>query len=166
LSKGKLFWPLASVIVLADCASKRVAESSLQPGAPHRVFGDFVRFTLGYNEGVAFGISVGDNARIMLILFTIVAVAGIVWIYRTTDARHKLQVMALAMIMGGAIGNMLDRFQSAAGVVDFIDVGVGANRFWTFNIADSAITIGAILLILSSLKSERDEKKVRPAAGP
>jgi signal peptidase II len=163
LSKGKLFWPLATVIVLADCASKRVAESSLQPGAPRQVFGDFVRFTLGYNEGVAFGITVGNNARIMLILFTIVAVAGIIWIYRSTDARHKFQVMALALIMGGAVGNMLDRFQSAAGVVDFIDVGVGSNRFWTFNIADSAITIGAILLILSSLKSDQEHKKPNPA---
>lgn len=163
MSKGRLFWPLAAVIVLADCASKRVAESSLQPGAPRQVLGDFVRFTLGYNEGVAFGISVGNNARIMLILFTILAVAGIIWIYRSTDARHKVQVMALAMIMGGAVGNMLDRFQSAAGVVDFIDVGVGANRFWTFNIADSAITIGAILLILSSLQADREHKKVKPA---
>jgi signal peptidase II len=164
LNKGRLFWPLAATIVLADCATKRVAENSLQPGAPRQVLGDFLRFTLGYNQGVAFGIPVGDNGRILLILFTIIAVAGIVWIYRSTDARHKLQVIALGMIMGGAIGNMLDRFQSSAGVVDFIDVGVGATRFWTFNIADSAITVGAVLLILSSLKSDAEQKKIKPAS--
>jgi signal peptidase II len=159
LTKARLFWPLASAIVLADCAAKRVVETALQPGSSKQVFGDFVRFTLGYNKGVAFGISVGNDARQLLILVTIIAVAGIIWIYRTTDARQKLQVTALAMIMGGAIGNLLDRFQSAAGVVDFIDVGVGTARFWTFNIADSAITIGAVLLILSSFKSDAEQKK-------
>ena len=163
MSKGRLFWPLAAVIVLADCTSKRVVENALQPGTSREVIGDFVRFTLGYNRGIAFGLSVGNDARPLLILFTIIAVAGIIWIYRTTDGRQKLQVTALALILGGAIGNLLDRFQSAAGVVDFIDVGVGTTRFWTFNIADSAITIGAILLILSSLKGEPD-KKVKPAS--
>jgi signal peptidase II len=154
LNKARLFWPLAAAVVLTDCATKRVAEASLHLGAPHPVFGDFLRFTLGYNRGIAFGIPVGDNGRIMLILFTIIAVAGIIWIYRSTEPQHKLQVVALGMIMGGAVGNMLDRFQSASGVVDFIDVGIGATRFWTFNIADSAITVGAVLLILSSLKAE------------
>lgn len=164
MTKARLFWPLAAAIVLADCASKRVVENALQPGTSRQVFGDFVRFTLGYNTGVAFGIPVGNNGRPLLILFTIIAVAGIVWIYRTTDARQKLQVAALALILGGAIGNLLDRFQGSAGVVDFIDVGVGTSRFWTFNIADSAITIGAILLILSSFKSDNDRKKVKTAS--
>ena len=150
MKKARLFWPLAFVIVLADCASKRVIENSLQPGQPVEIMGEFVRFTLGYNTGIAFGIPFGVGARPMLILFTLIACAGIVWIYRTTDARQKLQVIALGLIMGGAIGNLLDRFRSASGVVDFIDVGVGTTRFWTFNVADSAITIGAVLLVLSS----------------
>lgn len=154
MKKAQLFWPLAAAIVLADCASKRVVESAIDLGSSKEVLGEFVRFTLGYNTGIAFGLSFGDGARPLLILFTIVAVAGIIWIYRSTEVRHKVQIVALALILGGAIGNLLDRFQSSAGVVDFIDVGVGATRFWTFNIADSAITIGAILLILSSMKAE------------
>lgn len=155
MTKARLFWPLAAAIVLADCTSKRVIETQLDPGHSREVLGEFVRFTLGYNTGIAFGMSLGDAARPFLILFTLLAVAGIIWIYRTTDVRQKVQIAALAMIMGGAIGNLLDRFQSAAGVVDFIDVGVGTTRFWTFNVADSAITIGAVLLILSSLRAER-----------
>lgn len=158
MKKAHLFWPLATAIVLADCASKRVVESAIDPGSSKEVLGEFVRFTLGYNTGIAFGLSFGDSARPLLILFTIVAVAGIIWIYRSTEVRHKVQIVALALILGGAIGNLLDRFQSSAGVVDFIDVGVGTTRFWTFNIADSAITIGAILLILSSMKAEPQVK--------
>ncbi|MGQ0561756.1 MAG: signal peptidase II [Gemmatimonadota bacterium] len=151
MRKARLFWPLASVIVVADCASKRAVEDALPPGQPLEVLGEYVRFTLGYNTGIAFGIPFGIGARPLLILFTLVACAGIVWIYRTTDARQKAQIAALGLILGGAVGNLLDRFRSASGVVDFIDVGIGAIRFWTFNVADSAITVGAALLILSSL---------------
>jgi signal peptidase II len=68
-------------------------------------------------------------------------------------------VIALALIMGGAVGNLLDRLQRVEGVVDFIDVGVGTTRFWTFNIADSAITIGAILLVLSSMAASKQPAK-------
>lgn len=162
MRKARLFWPLAVAIVLADCASKRAIEGSLSPGQPISIIGDYVRFTLGYNTGIAFGIPFGVGARPMLILFTLIACAGIMWIYRTTDAKQKLQIVALGLIMGGAVGNLLDRFRGSAGVVDFIDVGIGATRFWTFNIADSAITVGAILLVLSSFFESRD--KVEKAA--
>jgi len=159
VKKERLFWPIAAVIVGLDFISKRIALGALARGESHEVFGDFVRFTLGFNKGIAFGLSQHDAARPLLILFTILAVAGIVWIYRTTDARHTLQISSLALIMGGAIGNLLDRLQRAQGVVDFIDVGVGMTRFWTFNVADSAITVGAILLVLSSLGSAKEPVK-------
>ncbi|MGQ0814610.1 MAG: signal peptidase II [Gemmatimonadota bacterium] len=158
MKKAHLFWPLVSAIVLADCTSKRAIEGSLQPGQPVEILGEFVRFTLGYNTGIAFGIPFGVGARPLLILFTLIACAGIVWIYRTTDARQRLQIVALGFIMGGAIGNLLDRFRSSSGVVDFIDVGVGATRFWTFNVADSAITVGAVLLVLTSLFEPSERK--------
>ena len=151
MKKGQLFWPVAIVVVVLDFFTKRAAMGALTYGQPQQVVGDYVRFTLGYNPGIAFGLSQYDSARPLLIIFTIIAVAGILWIYRTTDAVHKVQILALGMILGGAIGNLLDRFQRARGVVDFIDVGIGAARFWTFNVADSAITVGAVLLILSLL---------------
>ena len=156
MTKAKLFWPIATVVVIADYISKRMAEGSLRPGQPHEVFGEFFRFTLGYNTGIAFGIPFGVGARPILITFTLVAIAGIIWIYRTTEARHRAQITALGLILGGAIGNILDRIRSASGVVDFIDVGVGATRFWTFNIADSAITVGAVTLIIASFFETKD----------
>lgn len=162
MKKGHLFWPLATVVVGADYITKRMAESSLSLGRPHEVWGEFLRFTLGYNTGIAFGIPFGVGARPLLILVTIVAVAGIIWIYRTTQDQQKLQVIGLALILGGAIGNLLDRFRSASGVVDFIDVGIGNSRFWTFNIADSGITVGAVLLILSSFIEAPEHSKPVP----
>lgn len=159
MNKARVFWPLAAVIVVLDFVSKRMAEGSLAHGETREVIGDWLRFTLGYNPGIAFGLQFGGGARPLLILFTLLAVAGIVWIYRTTDAQHKLQIVALGMIMGGAIGNLLDRLKNVQGVVDFIDVGVGAHRFWTFNIADSAITVGAILLVLGSLGTPKDQSE-------
>jgi len=58
-----------------------------------------------------------------------------------------VQPIALALIAAGALGNLLDRLRSARGVVDFIDVGIGDTRFWTFNVADSGVTMGALLLM-------------------
>lgn len=160
MKKAYVFWPLTAVVVIADFITKRMAEGSLRPGQPHEIFGELLRFTLGYNTGVAFGIPFGVGARPMLILFTLVASAGIIWIYRTTDPRHRAQIIALGLILGGAIGNLLDRFRSTSGVVDFIDVGIGASRFWTFNIADSAITVGAVTLIIASFFEGKDAKGV------
>lgn len=156
MKKAHWFWPVAIAIVVLDFFSKRAVLGAFHPGESHQVFGDYVRFTLGFNPGIAFGLSQYDSMRPLLILFTIIACAGILWIYRTTDSRHRVQIVALALILGGAIGNLLDRFQRAAGVTDFIDVGVGMTRFWTFNVADSAITVGAILLLLSSLVAGKE----------
>jgi signal peptidase II len=62
-------------------------------------------------------------------------------------------ITGLALVVGGALGNLLDRLRSPRGVVDWIDIGIGTARFWTFNVADLAITIGACCLILSLLRS-------------
>lgn len=159
MRKAQLFWPITAAVVLADFISKRIALGALTRGESREVLGNFLRFTLGYNNGIAFGLSQYDSVRPLLILFTTIAVAGILWIYKTTDPAHKVQVIALALIMGGAVGNLLDRLQRVEGVVDFIDVGVGTTRFWTFNIADSAITIGAILLVLSSMAASKQPAK-------
>jgi signal peptidase II len=159
VKKAYLFWPIAGLIVLLDFLTKRAALNALQYGEPREVIGNYVRFTLGYNPGIAFGLSQYDSARPLLIIFTIIAVAGILWIYRTTDPAHKVQIVALGFILGGAIGNLLDRFQRAKGVADFIDVGIGSARFWTFNVADAAITTGAVLLILSSLIAGKEPVK-------
>jgi signal peptidase II len=147
--KKHLFWPLALGLLLADFGTKRIAEAALQLHRPTEIMGDVVRFTLAYNPGAAFGIHVGPASRFLFIALGIVAVVALFWMYRNTPAGQTIQITALALISGGAMGNLLDRLRGPAGVVDFIDVGLGGTRFWTFNVADAAITIGAILLALS-----------------
>jgi|SRR5688572_5316042 len=149
--KNITFWSVAAFIGVLDFVTKQIAEASLQRGESVEVIGNFLRFTLGYNTGIAFGLTLGSSSRWVLIVVTLLTMGLIVWLFRSVDARQKLQVFAFGMIMGGAFGNLLDRTFGSKGVIDFIDVGIGTSRFWTFNIADSAITVGAILLILASL---------------
>jgi signal peptidase II len=152
MKKAQLFWPLLLALVLADCGSKRVAEEALTPHTPHEVVGDVVRFTLGYNPGAAFGMNVGDASRAVFTTLTLLALIALGAMYRTTPADRRVEIAALALITGGAVGNLVDRIR-AGPVVDFIDVGIGSVRFWTFNLADAGITIGAVLLAVSFLRS-------------
>ncbi len=164
MTKRPLFWPLALGLLLADRVTKWVVEQSLQLHRPTEVFGDVVRFTLAYNPGAAFGIDVGPASRVVFITLTIVALGALYWMYRTTPRDHRVQLTALALISGGALGNLVDRLRSPAGVVDFIDVGLGGTRFWTFNVADAGITVGAILLAISLWAEPEPESE--PTASP
>jgi signal peptidase II len=147
--KARVFWPLAATVLLADCASKRIAESALAPAhLPHRLLGEVVRFTLTYNPGAAMGLSLGPHSRLGFSLLAVAALVALVGLYRRLPRGAELATAGLALVAGGALGNAFDRLRSARGVVDFIDVGVGAARFWTFNVADIAITVGAIVLAL------------------
>jgi signal peptidase II len=168
--KARVFWPLLLGLLLADCGSKRIVEDTLMLHSPRSVMGDVVRFTLAYNPGAAFGIDFGPSSRIIFTVLTLVALAALVAMYRSTPPDRRVQVAALALITGGALGNLYDRLRNAAGVVDFIDVGLGGVRFWTFNIADAGITIGAILLALTLWSEEEPESEPQPGrmgeAGP
>lgn len=148
-NKARVFWPLLLGLLLADCGTKRIAEESLVLHSPQEVVGDVLRFTLAYNPGAAFGINVGPSSRMVFTILTLVALVALLVMYRSTPPHQRVQVAALGLITGGALGNLYDRLRGAPGVVDFIDVGVGGTRFWTFNIADAGITIGAVLLLIS-----------------
>jgi len=149
-SKAKWFWPLAIVLLLADCATKRAVENSLELGVPTPVVGETVRFTLSYNTNAAMGFQVGgDKRRLVLSVMTVAALIVLGVLYHRTRPADRLRVIGVALVAGGALGNLIDRVRSSAGVVDFIDVGVSNVRFWTFNVADMGITIGAILLMLA-----------------
>lgn len=146
--KARLFWPAALLLLCADCATKRVAVERLSPPrVPHEVVGDVVRFTLAYNEGAAMGLPIG-RSRVLLIALSCAVLAFIVSLYRRADAQDRALALATGLVVGGALGNLLDRVRWDRGVVDFIDVGLGGHRFWVFNLADVGVTLGALVLIL------------------
>ncbi|HUG41816.1 MAG TPA: signal peptidase II [Longimicrobiales bacterium] len=149
MRKARLFWPLLLGLLVADCGSKRIAEGNLLPHMPQEVVGEVVRFTLAYNPGAAFGMHFGDSSRVIFTGLTLVALVALGLMYRSTPPEQRAQIVALALVAGGALGNLVDRVRGAPGVVDFIDVGVGSARFWTFNVADAGITVGALLLALT-----------------
>jgi signal peptidase II len=146
-SNARLFWTTAIFIVALDVVSKQLATQYLRPEhVPHQIVGNFVRFTLAFNPGAAFSMSVGNHSRYVFGALAVVALVILYRLFRATKPGDTMRTLALGLAWGGAAGNLIDRFHSARGVVDFIDIGVGDVRFWTFNVADSAVTIGALLL--------------------
>jgi signal peptidase II len=144
--KARVFWPLIFVLVLSDCATKRWAEANLSERTPEPVVGEVIRWTLAYNDAGAMGISFGSASRPLLILATLVVFVVLVRVYRDAAPRDARIGAATALVLGGAIGNLIDRVRWNRGVVDFIDVGIGDSRFWIFNVADVGVTVGAALL--------------------
>jgi len=146
-SNAGLFWPVLAVVAAVDFATKSVATVRLVPqGLSHTVFGDVVRFTLVHNPGAAFGLNLGSYSRWIFMVLTIVALVILGRLYAATRAGDVVRSLALALVCGGAIGNLIDRVKSPFGVVDFIDIGFGDSRWPTFNIADMAVSLGAFLL--------------------
>lgn len=165
-TNGVVFWPVAVLIVLVDLVTKLIAAYALVPrGFPHEVFGDVVRFTLVYNPGAAFGLNVGEHSRWVFLVLTAVVLRVLWSLYRTTRDRDNVRTFALALVCAGAVGNAICRLRSPEGVVDFIDVGVGATRWPTFNVADVAVTGGAALLAWV-LWGEAEEEAPATAAAP
>lgn len=144
---SRFFWLVAGSVIVLDLITKEMAVRFLTPPhIPHRIVGDVVRFTLAYNPGAAFSMSLGSYSRYYFGAFAVFAL-GILWrLYRVSQPGERTRVFALALAWGGAAGNLIDRFRARASVVDFVDIGLGNVRFWTFNVADSAVTVGAILL--------------------
>jgi len=136
-------------VVIVDIVTKQIALAELRPPhTPREVLGEVLRFTLTFNQGAAMGLSLGSYSRWVFLVLSLIASAVLVVFFRRADPRDRWLVAALALLLGGAIGNLIDRVRWSRGVVDFIDVGIGQWRFWTFNVADSAVTVGAVLLAL------------------
>jgi signal peptidase II len=156
------FWPVLLGVLALDCTTKEMAVDQLSPAhIPHSVIGDVVRFTLAYNPDAAMGLSLGPYSRAGFIVLAGAMLYGLVLYYRgLPPGNNRMTAVALALIGGGAAGNLLDRLRSSRGVVDFIDIGVGDVRFWTFNIADAGVFCGAILLLLVLMRADQTGRRI------
>ena len=147
---------VALPVLIADLVTKHLAVLDLQPPyVPHRVLGDAVRLTLAYNRQGVMGLPAGRYARWLLSGVAVVVLAVLGRMLLATKPAERLRALALALIIGGAIGNLAGRLASGGGVVDFIDVGAAAWRFWTFNVADVAIDTGIALLAWAMWRAGR-----------
>jgi signal peptidase II len=151
-----LFWGLIVSLIVLDVVTKAVAEVSLVPrGVPREVIGDWVRLTLVYNTGAAFGISLGPYSRWLFLALAIVALVILGRLYRQTPNHDRFRIASIGLVCAGAIGNVIDRIRHPTGVVDFIDIGVGVHRWPTFNVADMAVSVGAFMLAWSLWAEDR-----------
>lgn len=154
----RVIGPLVLAVTVTDCATKRAAEGALSLGVPHDVIGDFLRFTLAYNRVGAMGISIGSWSRLIFVACTIAILLALPRWYQSLSNRSRWAATGLALVVGGAIGNLWDRILSQKGVVDFIDIGIAQHRFFIFNIADVAVTLGACLIALTTIKAASIER--------
>jgi signal peptidase II len=141
------FWYAMIGIVVVDAVTKWLAVAQLSR-IPVPIVGEWVTLQLVYNPGAAFGINVGAHSRWVFTTLALVALLVLGSMVRQTLPSQKARLLALGFVCGGAIGNLIDRLKNAQGVVDFIDVGIGSHRWPTFNVADMAVSCGAIGLAL------------------
>ena len=151
-SHGRARWPLflalAATVFILDQVTKAILVSMLPAeGQRLSVIGDLVRLVNSRNSGALFGLF--QDQAFLFGLVSIGVVGLIAW-YHGSSGRNSLLSVALGLLLGGALGNMFDRLRLGY-VVDFVDVGLGDLRFYTFNVADSAITCSILLLLASAL---------------
>ncbi len=142
---------IALAVLIADQISKAAILDLMQPPRSIEILPVF-NIVLAMNRGVSFSLfaSHGEWTPYILTGVALAMVAGLLWWLRTAET--TLTRVAIGLVVGGALGNVIDRVRYGA-VVDFLDVHVGASHWPAFNVADSAITIGAILLMLDALFS-------------
>jgi signal peptidase II len=163
-SGGKLglFAGVLFGVVAVDLATKLLIQNTFHLYQQVNVIGDYLRLTYIHNPGAAFGIQLGPPgaSRFIFLGLSVIALIALAGMYWVTPMRDRVRLSAIALICAGAIGNLLDRVRSPAGVVDFLDVGFQELRWPVFNIADVAVTAGAVFLALSLWREEqRPEEK-------
>ncbi len=154
---GWLLGVLAVGVLVFDQASKFAVEKFTSPGSFQVIIPGLLNLVHTSNPGVAFGLFADSQApwrAPLLILFSAVVIGLIIWMLATGRAGGSLGRCGLALILGGAAGNVVDRVVHR-GVTDFIDFHVGAYHWYTFNVADTAIVMGAALVIIELLRDGR-----------
>jgi signal peptidase II len=158
-----LFLGLAGGVVLLDQLSKAWVDASFElasrsiaagePGGPTELIGEFVRIAKTYNDGAIFGFL--DTSAMLMAVLTLVVIVGITWYeWRHAARLGPLVTIGLALLLGGAVGNLLDRIRLGH-VVDFVDLGIGGSRWYAWNIADAAVSLGIVTLFAAALLGDR-----------
>jgi signal peptidase II len=171
--KVGLLAAIAAVVVVLDLITKIIAVATIDPDQPVRALGGLVYFSLIRNSGAAFSMATGYTWVLALIAIVVVVVI----IRMAPRLRSTPWAVSLGLVLGGAIGNLIDRIFRSPGflqghVVDFVSVfGPNAEYFPVFNVADSAITIGGISLVITALlgidyDGTSTRKKKPPVDGP
>ena len=139
-----LFFGVAATVLILDQLSKAWVIANIVPGTAVLVVGDLVRLIHSRNDGALFGLF-GTAAPVLAIasIGVLVLIVG----YHARSGRSPILSVALCLLLGGAIGNLIDRIRLGY-VVDWVDAGLGGVRFWTFNIGDAAISVAILLLLL------------------
>lgn len=161
-TRDRLFVSLALGVLGGDIVTKRLAETRLSLHQPVEVVGEYLRWTLTYNTGAAMNMHLGPSSRVIFSVIAIVMIGIIVRMWRGLPPTSTWLAASLGMIVAGAAGNLIDRLRHTLGVVDFIDVGIGTARFWTFNVADSGVTVGAVILAVLTWREPVAEDAVAP----
>ena len=169
-----LFGGLAAVVVLLDQATKVWVDNSFalasrgipagEPGGPTEVVGDLVRIAKTYNDGAIFGF-LETSARLMAAL-SVLVIIGITWYeWRHGAGLGPLVTIGLGLLLGGAIGNLIDRVAHGY-VIDFVDMGIGGSRWYAWNIADAAVFLGIVTLFAAALLGDRAGRGRHAASEP
>jgi len=150
----RLRWLIVTLfIVVADRATKALVESRTTEGWHHELIRNFIYLVHSKNPGIAFSIFANSQSHLLhfgLIALSILFIAALAWLLLTSKFATWRSLAGLSLLIGGAAGNLTDRIIHGA-VTDFFEVWFGSYRYPAFNVADSAITIGAILVLLEVL---------------
>jgi signal peptidase II len=171
MMKRKLFLLFCGVpfLVILDQVTKHLIVTHMACGSSVPVLGDYIRLTFIYNENGAFGLRLHRllpflSTRLFFSFFSVLAACAVLWMYFKAKAGGRWTEIALVLILAGAAGNFIDRVRLGR-VIDFIDCDFPdfiMDRFPIFNAADSCITIGVSLLILTSLLAKKDGPPAKP----
>jgi signal peptidase II len=151
---------VAVAVFVLDRLTKTWVTENIPLGTARPVLGEYIRIVHAQNTGAAFGLL--PERTTLLSVLSVVAVIAIVYYYRQIASNSSLVSATLGMQLGGAFGNLLDRVTQGY-VVDFVDVGVGDIRFWAFNVADSSIVVGIILVTAALWYEEHRAPTPKPA---
>ena len=141
------FLGLGATVVVLDQLTKAWLTSFLAPGESVDVIGNLVRLVHGQNNGGLFGLFSGQALPFAVVSLVVV---GLIVAYHARSGRNAYLSLTLGLLLGGALGNLIDRVRLGY-VVDFVDAGIGDLRWYTFNVADTAISFAILLLLAASI---------------